>query len=157
MQLWSSLWSIWIQSLHNNLSEKFSRKLCKTAALVSNLCPDASDPQLFGVLSKDDAYQESQCYSATHHPLASLIWKIHRMIIKHLQNKNLKGSLFCGFLLAHRKKIMNTQFGWSGGAVFTGCSCSCPTHGILQFSGYHQTQQGIIETADLRLCTRKFS
>ena len=80
-------------------------KLDKTAALVSNLCPDASDPQLVGVLSKEDAEQDSHCYSATHHLLASLIWKIHRMIIKHLQNKSLEGSLFWCCLLAHRKTL----------------------------------------------------
>ena len=37
------------------------RKFDKAAALVSNLCPNASDPQSIGVSSKDNARRESPC------------------------------------------------------------------------------------------------
>ena len=43
-----------------------ARESGKTAALVSNLCPKASDPQYVGVSSKDDAQQESQCCTSAH-------------------------------------------------------------------------------------------
>ena len=37
------------------------RELGKAAALVSNLCPNASDPQSIGVSSKDNTRRESPC------------------------------------------------------------------------------------------------
>ena len=37
------------------------RELGKAAALVSNLCPNASDPQSIGVSSKDNFRRESPC------------------------------------------------------------------------------------------------
>ena len=49
---------------------------------------------------------------------------------------------------------MKTQLGSCGGAVFTNLSCSCPPHeNVLQFGG--RTRQGIVETANSRLCTGK--
>ena len=44
--------------------------------------------------------------------------------------------------------------GGNGGAVFTNCSCSCPSHGnFLQFGS--RTLQGIVEASNSRLCTGK--
>ena len=68
-----------------------ARKLVKYAALVSNLCPNASDPHSVGAYSKDDAQLESHCCTQSNDLIASLIWIIHQMILKHPQNKSSKG------------------------------------------------------------------
>ena len=41
------------------------RELGKAAALVSNLCPNASDPQSIGISSKDNARRESPCCTSS--------------------------------------------------------------------------------------------
>ena len=69
-----------------------ARELCKTAALVSNLCPNASDPPLVGIFSRDDAQQVSHCCTLSDDQLmASLIRTMHQMIMNYPRNESLKG------------------------------------------------------------------
>ena len=44
-----------LEALKSNLVEYLERELGKAAALVSNLCQNASDPQSICVSSKDNA------------------------------------------------------------------------------------------------------
>ena len=51
-----------LQAFKSNLRRILrERESGKTAALVSNLCPNVSDPQSIGVSSKDNARHESHC------------------------------------------------------------------------------------------------
>ena len=43
-----------------------ARELGRTAAFVSNLCPNASDSQWIGVSSKDNAQRDSLCGTSSH-------------------------------------------------------------------------------------------
>ena len=43
-----------------------AREFGKTAALVSNLCPNASDSQSIGVSSKNDAQRDFLCGTSSH-------------------------------------------------------------------------------------------
>ena len=90
-----------------------------------------------------------------HHLIASLILMIHRMILKNLQNISSKGISTLLLAAGPQGKLMKTQSGSCGGAVFTKCSCSCPPHGnVSQFGVWTAwTRQGTVETADSRLCT----
>ena len=54
----------------------------KTAALVSNLFPNASDPQMVGVSSKEDAETLNETPTAAHYLISSLIRTIHWIIIQ---------------------------------------------------------------------------
>jgi len=80
------------------------RGLGKAAALKSNLCPNASDPQSIGISSKDNARRD-----AAHH--LSLIRRIYRKITKHTQNGSSKGISTLKLAAGQQGKLMKTQFG----------------------------------------------
>ena len=76
-----------LEAFKSNLFRIFGeRKLGKAAALVSNLCPNASDSQLISISSKDKADMN---LPAAHH--LSWIQRIYQKITKHPQNGSLKG------------------------------------------------------------------
>ena len=94
-----------------------ARALGKTADLVSNLCPNASDPQSVGVScvsSKDDAQREphwQQWATAAHRLNASWIQTIYQIIMKHWQNGSSKGTSTLKLTASPQGKLMKTQFG----------------------------------------------
>ena len=56
-----------LEAFESNLNAIIqARELGKTAALVSNLCQKASDPQLVCVSSRDSAQGDSQCCTSSH-------------------------------------------------------------------------------------------
>ena len=59
-------WTV-IEAFESNLCAIIqARKLGRTAALVSNLCPNASDSQSIGVSRKDNALRDSLCGTSSH-------------------------------------------------------------------------------------------
>ena len=74
-----------LEAFKSNLFRIFGeRELGKAAALVSNLCPNASDPQLISISSKDKADAN---LPASHH--LSWIQRIYQKITKHPQNQGI--------------------------------------------------------------------
>ena len=59
-------WTVMILIESNLYAIIWTGDLGKTAALVSNLCPNESDPWLICVLSKDNAQRDSLCCTSSH-------------------------------------------------------------------------------------------
>ena len=56
-----------LEAFESNLSAKiWARQLDKTVELVSNLCPNPSDPQSIGVSSNDNSQLDSFCGTSSH-------------------------------------------------------------------------------------------
>ena len=82
----------------------------------ANLHSNASDPQSVGESSDDDAQQKPQCAMNVAHLLTtSLIWIIYQMVLKHPQNKNSKGALFCYWPIVRMAKLpgKRTSYAWN--------------------------------------------
>ena len=77
-----------------------ARELGKTAALMSNLSPKASAPQLVGVSSKDNTQCETHCCTSSHCQSDSEDWPDDH-----------ETSTEWNCPLASRAKLMNTQSG----------------------------------------------
>ena len=96
-----------LQAFESNLRRILrEREIGKAAALKSNLCPNASDPQSIGVSSKDSARRDSP---VAHH--LSRIRRIYQMITKHPQNGSSKGISTLKLAAGPQGKLMKTQFG----------------------------------------------
>ena len=131
-----------LQAFEFNLRRTLRERILGTAAaLVSNLCQNASDPQSIGVSSKDNLIR---------------IRRIHRMITKHPQNGslNFEGHIY---FEAGRWPAGKTYQDAVGAAVEEQYLPTVPVlvHTFLQFGG--RTRRGTVETADSRLCTGKIS
>ena len=142
-----------LQAFESNLCRILrERELGKAAALKSNLCPNALDPQSIGVSSKDNFRHKSPCCTSSQSDsevpvLPGWSRNILRMEVR-------KAYLFFCWPPVRRENVWRRSSGSGGEAIFTECSCSCASHGdFLQFGG--RTWQGIVETADTRLCTGK--
>ena len=62
-----------LKAFKSNLCRIFGeRELGKAAASVSNLCPNASDSQLIGVSSKDNARRRCPCGTSSQQDLEEL-------------------------------------------------------------------------------------
>ena len=124
-----------------------ARELGKTSALVSNICPNASDPQEVCILSK----QES---TMAHHLIASLIWTTHQMILKISTEWKFEAHLY---FLADSRSAGNTYEDtvWSAveSSIYQLFLFLSTAWKFLQFGG--RTRQGIVGAADLRQCTCK--
>ena len=56
-----------LEAFESNLSAKiWARQLDKTVELVSNLCPNPSDPQSIGVSSNYNSQLDSFCGTSSH-------------------------------------------------------------------------------------------
>ena len=136
-----------LQAFESNLRRILrERELGKAAALAPNLCPNASDPQSIGV-SRIPLWH---IISLRFGVFAGWSRNILRIEVR------MAYLFFCWPLVLREDLWRRTRgsSGGGGGAIFTNCSCSCPSRGnFLQFGG--RTRQGIVETADTRLCTGK--
>ena len=128
------------------------RELGKAAALVPNLCPNESDPQSIGESSKDNFQREPPCGTSSQSDSevlqddqeTSAEWKFEGHIYfsagRWSSGKNFEDAV---------RAVVEDQIPTN---IYQ--SCSCPSYGIFLQSGC-RTQQGIVETTDLRLCTGK--
>ena len=85
-----------------------ARELGKTAEFVSNLCPNAQNPQLVGVLSKDDAQGESHRGTSSHAQSDS-----DNSLDDHETSpeRKFEGHLYFATANGLKGKLMNKQFG----------------------------------------------
>ena len=122
------------------------RELGKAAALVSNLCPNTSDPQSIGVSSKDSARRDSPCGTSSQSDSEDLPddhetsseWKFEGHI----------------YFEAGRWPAGKTYEDAVRAAVEEQYLPTVPiTWKFFQFGG--RTRQGIVETAYTRLCKGK--
>ena len=142
-----------LEAFESNLSAIiWARQLGKTAELVSNLCPNPSDPQSIRVSSKDNSLLDSLCGTSSHCQSDS---DDSQDDLEKSAEYKFKGHLYFAAGSWSTGRLMKIQSGSCGGAVFTKCSCSCPPHGnVSQFGVWTAwTRQGTVETADSRLCT----
>ena len=90
--------------------------------------------------------------TAAHHLIASLILTIYRVITKYSQNGSSKVISTLKLAGAPQGKRKKTQFGQRRRSSIYQLFLLLPPHGVfLRFCG--RTRQGIVETADSRLCT----
>ena len=110
----------------------WARELGKTAALVSNLCPNASESMIRLPIGQIEDYRKKtmliEIPSVAHHLISSPIPTIHLNISKNPQNGSSKGILCC-LSMVRRGIWWRCSSGSYEGAVSTNCSCSCPLHG----------------------------
>ena len=144
----------------------WARELDETAALLFNICPNASESMIRP--SNGGRIEQRKCSllnanpTAAHHLMASLIRTIYRMIMKHPQNGRSKGTSIlqlprspCGHVPAGpsgpQRKLMNMQFGqqWVTNSLTVPVPVQCPAHKtVLHICGW--ARQEIVETADDR-------
>ena len=101
-----------------------ARELGKTAALMSNLIPKASAPQLVGVSSKDNTQCETHCCTSSHCQSDSEDWPDD-----HETSTEWKCEGYLYFATARWPAGQNLWIrspGRGEGAGFTSCSHSCP-------------------------------
>ena len=124
------------------------------AALVSNLCQHASEPQLVRVLSKDDAQRESHCSTSSdwHCQSDSDDWPddLERCTEWKFVGHDAWASLLCCLPAG------KTDEGAVRAAVEEQYLQTVPVPVYhMEMFYVRQTRQGTVETADLRLCTGK--